>query len=334
MAGETSDLDVGGRPNPKEMERIRADLERQREKMTVLRGSKGVKADSSSFRFRYYGLPDEYASARGEQQAVDYDDESEAESGSSVGDNSGISANNSSTGHSNSSSSSSGSNRRSHDAIRSVEKNHVEENVEKDDSSKAEMYKHNTRKPEAKEGKDGKGEQMYQSVYRNESKQRHKDDDDHRDNDNDSSHEHNHHHHHHDNKPSLSLPLSPAHQGKRDELGSEGDHHSDDEKSDDKGDDSRKSKRSGGGSGSRSNSGSGTGGGGDDDSVHEPNKLVESVKEAAESSVTIEVVDNEGKEKKGRKLKNGGRSGGGSGGREGGRDKEEVTTELVGRSRL
>lgn len=74
MAGETVDLHVGERPNEREMASIRADLERQRARQSELRTKMGVRPESEDFRFRYYGLPDEFVSQSGEQQAVAYND--------------------------------------------------------------------------------------------------------------------------------------------------------------------------------------------------------------------------------------------------------------------
>ncbi len=73
MAGETIELNVGCGPREHEIASIRKDLEKERERKMDTHARTALQPDSSSFRFRYYGLPDEYVSARGEPQAVGYE---------------------------------------------------------------------------------------------------------------------------------------------------------------------------------------------------------------------------------------------------------------------
>jgi len=72
MAGETSDLNVGEAPRAEELERIRMDLERVRERRRAMQLAGGITPDSEDFRFRQYGLEDEFVKAQGGVQSVAY----------------------------------------------------------------------------------------------------------------------------------------------------------------------------------------------------------------------------------------------------------------------
>src|SRR5690606_6820624 len=65
----------------KDLEKIRMDLENARLKRMQEQKERGIKPESSDFRFRHYGLPDEFAKSKGQPQAVTFPSDTDKKAG-------------------------------------------------------------------------------------------------------------------------------------------------------------------------------------------------------------------------------------------------------------